>query len=110
MPIYEQCFLKKTSDEWLKIFADLDIVCGRLNHFKDVLEDEQAWANGYLQKYRCTNGAERVLTTCPVRLGSQGPLTLGEAVMYGANNRDVLEELGYSGAQVDEMMKNGTLG
>ena len=110
VPIYEQCFLKKTSDEWLKIFADLDIVCGRLNHFKDVLEDEQAWANGYLQKYRCTNGAERVLTTCPVRLGSQGPLTLGEAVMYGANNRDVLEELGYSGAQVDEMMKNGTLG
>ena len=110
VPIYEQCFLKKTSDEWLKIFADLDIVCGRLNHFKDVLEDEQDWANGYLQKYRCTNGAERVLTTCPVRLGSQGPLTLGEAVMYGANNRDVLEELGYSGAQVDEMMKNGTLG
>ena len=110
VPIYEKCFAQRTSGEWLKIFADLDIVCGRLNHFRDVLEDEQAWANGYLQKYHCTNGVERILMTCPVRLASQGVPSFGEPVMYGADNRVVLEELGYSREEIDQMQADGTLG
>ena len=61
VPLLEEKFLNKTSTEWIKLFAKLDIVCGRLNHFRDVLTDEQAWANDYLQKYHCTNGAERIL-------------------------------------------------
>lgn len=110
VPLYEKAFLKRTSKEWLKIFADLDIVCGRLNHFRDVLVDEQAWANGYLQKYKCTNGAERILTTCPVRFGSQGVLKVGAPVMYGASNREVMAKLGYSEREIDEMFENEVLG
>ncbi len=110
VPIYEKAFLTRTSVEWLKIFGDLDIVCGKINHFKDVLVDEQAWANKYFQKYKCTNGAERILTTCPVRFASQGVLPLGEPVMYGASNREVMTKLGYSDKQIDEMYESGTLG
>ena len=43
VPIYEPRFLEKTSDEWLKIFADLDIVCGRLNHFRDQTHPSRRW-------------------------------------------------------------------
>lgn len=110
VPIFEKSFLTKTSDEWLKIFSDLDIVCGRLNHFRDVLEDEQAWANTYIQKYHCTNGAERILPTCPVRLGSHGAFSLGEPVMYGAHNSEVLASIGYIGDQIEELIKDGTIG
>lgn len=110
VPIYEKCFLTKPSDEWLKIFADLDIVCGRLNHFRDVLVDEQAWANTYIQKYNCTNGAERILPTCPVRLASHGAFELGSPVMYGANNTEILENLDYTPAQIQALKTNGTIG
>lgn len=41
VPLLEEKFLNKTSTEWIKLFAKLDIVCGRLNHFRDVLTDEQ---------------------------------------------------------------------
>lgn len=109
VPLYEKAFITKTSDEWLKIFEDLDIVCGKLSHFKDVLTDEQAWANNYLQTYHCTNGAERVLATAPVRFGSQGPLTVGKPVMYSENTQEILESLGYSAQQIAEMKEKGAL-
>ena len=107
VPIFEPIFREKTSAEWLKIFGDLDIVCGRLNHFRDVLTDEQAWANGYLQEYECTNGAKRVLPSCPVRLGSQGVFPLGKPIMYGASNGEVLKGLGYSDEEIAAMTEAG---
>ncbi|MBE6962191.1 MAG: CoA transferase [Ruminococcaceae bacterium] len=110
VPLFEKAFAGKTSDEWLQIFRDLDIVCGRLNHFADVLEDEQAWANTYIQKYQCQNGQERILPTCPVRLGSQGAFALGKPVMYGENNDDILASLNYTPEQINMLKENGTIG
>ncbi|MBR2934097.1 MAG: CoA transferase [Oscillospiraceae bacterium] len=109
VPMFEKIFVTKTSEEWLKTFRELDIVSGKINHFADVLEDEQAWANQYLQTYTCGNGAERVLPTCPVRLGSQGALKFGAPVLYGEHNRAVLADLGYTEAQIDEIIAKGAL-
>ena len=110
VPQFEKAFATKTSTEWLQIFRELDVVCGRLNHFADVLEDEQAWANEYIQKYECTNGAERILPTCPVRLGSQGAIKLGKPMLYGEHNEAVLKSLGYSDEQIKQMIEKGALG
>ena len=107
IPLFEERFAQKTSKEWLKIFSDLDIVCGRINHFKDVVLEEQAWANQYLQKYHCSNGAERILPSCPVRLGSQGVFPLGEPVMYGQHNREIVAGLGYTEEEIAAMTEAG---
>lgn len=110
VPMLEKAFLAKTSAEWLKIFRELDIVCGKINHFADVLEDEQAWANDYIQTYQCRNGAERILPTCPVRLGSQGAIKLGAPMLYGEHNDQVMTDLGYSEAEIAAMKEKGVLG
>lgn len=110
VPMLEKAFLAKTSAEWLKIFRELDIVCGKINHFADVLEDEQAWANEYIQTYDCPNGAQRILPTCPVRLGSQGALKLGAPMLYGEHNDQVMAELGYSADEIVTMKETGVLG
>lgn len=109
VPLFEKVFVTKPSSEWLKVFAELDIVSGRVNHFADVLKDEQAWANEYLQTYKCANGSERVLPTCPVRLGSQGALKFGEPFLCGDHNRQILADLGYSEAQIDQVIAKGAL-
>ena len=110
VPMFEKIFITKTSVEWLQIFRDLDIVSGKINHFADVLEDEQAWANEYIQKYTCQNGNERILPTCPVRLGSQGAIKLGKPMQYGENNEEVMASLGYSEEQIKELFAKGALG
>lgn len=109
VPLFESAFIKKPFKEWLGIFRELDIVCGKLNHFRDVLEDEQAWANEYIQKFRCVNGEERVMTTCPVRLGSQGALPVGKAISYAEHNAEVLASLGYSEEEIKTLKNNGAL-
>nr|MBQ6241874.1 CoA transferase [Lachnospiraceae bacterium] len=109
VPIFEKIFRTKTSDEWRAIFDSLDIVNGRLTHFADVLEDEQAWANQYIQKYTCTNGAERILMTNPVRLGSQGALPVGRPLLCGTDTKEVLGSLGYTPVEIEFMAQNGTL-
>lgn len=43
--IMEETFMTKTLDEWITILRTHDIVHDKLRHFKDVLTDEQAWAN-----------------------------------------------------------------
>ena len=109
VPVLESKFIKKSSEEWLKIFRELDIVCGKLNHFADVLEDEQAWANEYIQKYSCQNGEERILPTCPVRLGSQGAIKVGQPFKCGEHNEEILAKLGYSEEEIKEMAAAGAL-
>ena len=110
VPMFEKIFVTKTSEVWLNMFRDLDIVSGKINHFADVLEDEQAWANEYIQKYTCQNGNERILPTCPVRLGSQGAIKLGKPMQYGENNEEVMASLGYSEEQIKELFEKGALG
>ena len=110
VPLFEKAFATKTSEEWLQTFRELDVVCGKLSHFADVLEDEQAWANDYIQKYQCQNGAERILPTCPVRLGSCGAFALGKPVQYGENNEDILTSLDYTPEQIKTLKENGTIG
>lgn len=109
VPMFEKVFITKPSSYWLQKMSELDIVAGRVSHFADVLTDEQAWANEYLQTYRCQNGAERVLPTLPVRLGSQGALKVGKPFHFAEHNKQVLGELGYTEAQVDELDAKGVL-
>ena len=109
VPMFEKIFVTKTSEQWLQIFRELDIVSGKINHFADVLEDEQAWANEYIQKYECRNGVERILPTCPVRLGSQGAIKLGKPMLYGEHNEAILRDLGYDEAAVAAMKEKGVL-
>ena len=107
--MFEEIFRTKTSDEWTRIFESLDIVNGRLTHFADVLTDEQAWANEYIQKYQCTNGAERILMTNPVRLGSQGALKFGRPILCGDHNHEVLGTIGYDEESIAKLAKDGVL-
>ena len=110
IPMFEKAFAAHPCNYWLDRLSEQDIVCGRVNHFVDVLRDEQAWANRYLQTYHCCNGEERVLPTCPVMLGSQGTPELGQPFLTGQHNRSILSDLGYTDDQINALENSGVLG
>lgn len=109
IPIYEQAYLKKTSAEWLAIYKELDVVCGLLNHFSDVFDDQQALANEYLTEHTCVNGKTCMIPTAPVRLGSQGVLEIGAPIRFAEHNNEVLSELGYSKNEIEELKQKGVI-
>jgi crotonobetainyl-CoA:carnitine CoA-transferase CaiB-like acyl-CoA transferase len=54
-------FAKKTSEEWLSIFADYDLVCSPVNRLLDLASDRQVIANNYLKDFtHPTVGAVKV--------------------------------------------------
>lgn len=101
--------------EFAKIpYEQIDRVCLELNMVhssiatcKDVLADEQAWANGYLRNITLENGRELTVPATPVSFGSIDEFPCQLAPHLGADSRAILESLGYDGSQIDAMARNG---
>lgn len=105
--IFREAFLQKTSDEWLKICKDLDLPVVRMNHFKDVSSDPQAWENGFLEHVTFRNGHVDVMPTSPIEMASANPAPTKPAEGIGADTAQVLRSLGYSDEQVSAMINAG---
>lgn len=109
VPVMERAFLKKTSKEWLKLLKEADMVCGILNHMKDVPKDEQALANEFIQEYTCRNGEVCMLPCPPLRMASQPLPKSYSAPFPGEDTVEVLERMGYSAQDIDRLMTDGAV-
>ena len=96
----EKIFIKKRSDEWEAIFKEADIVCVKMNHFKDAETDEQAWANGYVEYMTFRNGQKGLVPCPPIRLESEPPIHSGQGPAIGEHTEEILKDLGYTQEQI----------
>jgi crotonobetainyl-CoA:carnitine CoA-transferase CaiB-like acyl-CoA transferase len=101
--IMEETFKTKTREEWIAILRAADIVHDKLRHFKDVLTDEQAWANNYLHNITFANGGQAVLPCPPIQAAEDAPLPYGKAPLLGEHTREVLREMGYVEGKIEEL-------
>ena len=98
------CLGHKTTDEWVELFDKLDVPAARYNtiddlmtdpHLKDVgfFREEEHPSEGKLRRSKIANifsgGARETETHAP---------------LYGEHTREILAELGYSGADIDRMV------
>lgn len=104
--ILDEVFLTKSSTEWVPVLRKEGLVVERLSHFREVSEDPQAWANGSLYKRTFSNGSEGVIPCPPLKSESIGPPDFNRGPYAGEHTQAILEELGYSADEADEMKKN----
>ena len=109
--MFEEKFIEKTSKEWRVIFDAADVPGEIVSNWQDVLHDEQAFANGFIEKIDYTNGSTGVLATTPVRFGSMGRFDYRLPGGVGCNSVEILSELGMSkeeiGKLIEEKVING---
>ena len=86
---------------------DLPIV--KLNTYSSAYEDEQAWANGYLEKVTFASGNTDIMPTSPIEMESVGQLKTVPAAGIGAHTAQVLEQLGYNADQIAAMQESGAV-
>ncbi len=108
--IIEAKFLEKTSEEWLKILEEHDIVCGpiqtleqSLNH-PQVLHNNMIWETEYkpLGKIRVVGNPVKLSAT-PASIRMAPPL-------LGEHTDEVLAELGYDAAAIAELRAQKVVG
>lgn len=102
-------FGEKNYSEWSKLLIESDIPHSLAQSWEEILEDKQAWANDCFYKMKYDNGNERVLVKHPVKYEEMGPTEYNRGPYIGEHGPEILEELGYSNNEIQEMMNAKTL-
>ena len=99
---------KFTRKEILNIFKSNDIPCEGCYEPVDMYEDEQVWANGIMTKLDCPSG-KRNIATAPVKFASNADASYIVTRAQGSDTIEVMKELGYTDAQVEEYLAEGAV-
>jgi crotonobetainyl-CoA:carnitine CoA-transferase CaiB-like acyl-CoA transferase len=103
-------FRERTTDEWIAELEPRHVLCARVNTFLEASQDPQLGENEMVVAMEHPRaGTLRVLGT-PVRLSSTPPDHSGPAPDLGQHGREVLGELGYESATIDELEAAGVIG
>ena len=88
---------------------EADVPFSVAQSWEEILEDEQAWANGcfYSMKYR--NGNVRTLVRPPVNFAEMGEADYACGPMIGEQGADILKEIGYTDEEVGNLINNKAL-
>lgn len=109
---FEEHLAQVTSEEIEAALRPVDAVFCFVKETDDIMDNEDAWANGYLKKHPMGNGEEVVLPTTPIRFGSEAELDVDLSVAcptIGADTNEVFKEIGYSDEQIQQLVESGAL-
>lgn len=101
---FEEAILGKNLDEWMDIFAQADLVCEKCQTFEELIEDPQVEANQYLVPVNYPS-RELKVGTMPVQFEETGLQEHRKGARLGENTDQIMEYLGYSSAQIEELRK-----
>ncbi|WP_264054940.1 CaiB/BaiF CoA transferase family protein [Mycobacterium paraseoulense] len=87
---------------WENVFADFEGVWDVMRTAREIHDDPQVIANGYLPRTTDTNGNEFALAGSPVQF-DETPLSLRCAPGHGEHTDEVLAELGYDEEQIIDL-------
>ena len=105
--VCDEIFAEHDSAYWIEKMEANDIAHEKLAHFTDVLKDEQAWANGFLQEYTYPRGEKTVFSSTPVSFESIGELPFKHAGRVGENTRSILRAAGYAEEDIEALIVSG---
>ena len=105
-PLLEAVFASKTREQWIDLLAAAEVPCGPINTIPEVFADEQVQALGMVQESpHPTAGTVRTVRT-PIGFDAEVPQVRRAPPLLGADTREVLGALGYSGEEVARLMEN----
>ncbi|KXF74870.1 racemase [Paramesorhizobium deserti] len=99
----------RTSAEWLALLRAVDIWCGPVYGYADLVEDEQIRHNGTFVEYDHPTEGRVKTPGFPIKF-SKTPSTVDRgAPLTGQHTREVLEEAGYDAGRIEALAKSGAI-
>ncbi len=103
--IFEERFATKTAAEWDVLLTKADLVHDRLVHFKEISKSEQAKVNHFIEEVTFGNGTKAWLPRPSICSENMGLPDYNLSHPLGADTKDILTDLGYSAAEINDMQE-----
>lgn len=92
---------------WKEAMLKADLPFSLCQTWDEVLNDPQAWESDVFAKVSFPNGQERTMVRTPVLFSDTELPPYERGHFLGEDTRSVLESLGYSAAEVEDMIASG---
>ena len=100
---------KRTSAEWLALFAAADIWAGPVYGYADLVADPQAAHNGTFVEYDHPTEGRVKTPGFPIRFSRTPSVVARGAPLAGEHSREVLLESGYDASRIDALIASGAI-
>lgn len=97
----------RTSAEWLELLERADIPAARMYDIEDILADEHVQATGFVATQLHPTEGELRVPAIPTEWSASQPENRLHAPSVGENTVEVLEEFGYSGEEIEQLLAAG---
>jgi crotonobetainyl-CoA:carnitine CoA-transferase CaiB-like acyl-CoA transferase len=105
-----EAFASRTTAEWTEFLATQpEIIIERVQGYEELLDDPQVTANGYLAEVDVPSfGPARVVSNVVQLSDTPGPGVRRPPPQLGEHTAEVMAELGFQAAQIDEVLAANT--
>jgi crotonobetainyl-CoA:carnitine CoA-transferase CaiB-like acyl-CoA transferase len=107
IPIVEAAIRRWPSDDLERALMAVGVPCGRLNNFKEVFEHPQLVARQMVESVEHPRLGTMRVARNPILLDHDGPEIARPCPVLGEHSEEILRELGYAPAAIQEMAASG---
>jgi crotonobetainyl-CoA:carnitine CoA-transferase CaiB-like acyl-CoA transferase len=107
--LFEEWLAERTVESAIDTLTDHDIPAARHNSVADAAELDQVRARGVFTDVDHPRYGRLTLTNSPLRLSETDTGVERPAPLLGQHNREVLDGMGYSPAEIDALVRDGVL-
>jgi len=102
-------FRTRTLEEWMSVFATADVCAGPVLNVEEALGDPHVRHRGLRFAINHPAAGHLDQLANPVRVGASTPRHVSPPPALGQDNREILRELGYDEASIDDLSEGGAL-
>jgi CoA:oxalate CoA-transferase len=107
LPIVEPAIRARDAEELEGALLAVGVPCARVNNFKEVFDDPQIVARGVVHDVKHPRLGRMRTVRNPILLDHDGPGLERHSPMLGEHSEEILHELGYAPAAINELVTSG---
>ena len=100
--LLDEVFPTKTTDEWMALLNAIDVLATPVQNYRDILNSEQALANGYISEMDHPQIGKVKVVGTPLSLSETPLSTATPPPELGQHSEEVLLEAGFSWQDIAE--------
>ncbi len=101
--------VKKTAEEWLKLFDEKGLPCGPINTVTEMFEDPQTIERKMIVDVKNTKAGSFKAIGMPIKFSETKVEDSKESPTFGQHTKQILLDFGFKSEEIDSLMKQGVV-